>query len=287
MPSPPAGTLAVSEAAPQLGTGLSCDVNVLTLTNVGGRVVVTPSEKEGGLTWLEDLDNGCSVEDRLVDDICGAPDDTDVDILGAREEDNKVDELLSAVGMTDDVDKIVLAVTSDREAVVRRLDDPKVEKKELDEEALADEEMLPADVLSDVRELGTVEPGVVPSSDELDIVIKVVEAVETVEAVDVVEVVEAVEAVEVVEAVGITTTLSELRLTPTELLRVVEEVTTAMFEEEVGTPMLLLTETKLLGAVESVLETPVLLATLEVLRDSVEDVDPAIEDDDVVTTLPA
>lgn len=143
MPSPPAETLALSGALPQVGIGLSCDEKVPTLTYVGGRVVVTPSEKEGGLSWLEELGDGDSVEDRPDDDICGAPDDTDVDGLGSREEEDEIDELLSAPP-TDDVDRNVLAVASDREAVVRRLDDPEVETKapevedELDKEALAD-----------------------------------------------------------------------------------------------------------------------------------------------------
>jgi hypothetical protein len=41
--SPPADMLAVSDPAPQVGIGLSCDENVLTLTYVGGRVVVVES----------------------------------------------------------------------------------------------------------------------------------------------------------------------------------------------------------------------------------------------------
>lgn len=43
MLSPPAEILAVSDPAPHVGIGLSCDEKVLTLTYVGDSVVVTES----------------------------------------------------------------------------------------------------------------------------------------------------------------------------------------------------------------------------------------------------
>lgn len=70
------------------------------------------------------LDSDCSVVGRLVNDTCGAPDDTDIESGGARDEDNKVSELLpapvaEAVDTSGDVQKPSLAVISDREAVTK------------------------------------------------------------------------------------------------------------------------------------------------------------------------
>jgi hypothetical protein len=72
------------------------------------------------LPWLEELDSDCSVADELVDEISGAPDDTEIDRLGTKDEDDKVSELLWAPvadAESEDVEKLELVVVPDSEAL--------------------------------------------------------------------------------------------------------------------------------------------------------------------------
>jgi hypothetical protein len=74
------------------------------------------------LPWLEELDRDCSVADELVDEISGAPDDTEIDRLGTKDEDDKVSELLwapvaDAVDASEDVEKLKLALVPDSEVL--------------------------------------------------------------------------------------------------------------------------------------------------------------------------
>jgi hypothetical protein len=76
------------------------------------------------LSWLEELGSGCS--ERLVDEICGPPDDTEIERLGTRDEEGKVSVLLSApvadaVDRSEDVDRLVLAGRLDDGEIVLKV----------------------------------------------------------------------------------------------------------------------------------------------------------------------